>query len=120
MNGNKKSAEKPFECESVGKHYQFLYYYFKLRFMLTVLLLFFGFDPGSKQAFTSRHSAKYFLSLIPLIPLQSVVAAWACARAGAHPSTACLRVEASVLFLRAGELDPFLHFFFLFHLCGRK
>lgn len=39
LNGKKKSMEKAFQCKSNGKYYQFLNYYFKLRFMLTVLLL---------------------------------------------------------------------------------
>lgn len=37
----KRSAEKAFECKSTGKHYRVLNYYFKLRFTLTVLLLWF-------------------------------------------------------------------------------
>lgn len=62
--------------------------------------MFFGFDPGSKQAFGSRHSAKYFLSLTPLTQLQSEVAAGACVHPGAHASTACCsRAEASLFFL---------------------
>lgn len=35
----------------------------------------FGLNPGSKQALMSGHSAKYFLSLLPLICLLSVVTA---------------------------------------------
>lgn len=46
--------------------------------------MFFGLDPGSKQAFMSRHSAKYFPSLTAPLRLPWVAAAGAGVRRAQH------------------------------------